>query len=113
MNPCTRNLFATAAFVCFAGTGCSVANEDQTIRRIAFGSCARQDEPQPIWDHVVASRPDVFLFIGDNIYADTEDMSVMRQKYAQLAAKPGYQKLLRTCPVRSATCSRTCCVPSV
>ena len=99
MNLCTRNLFATVAFVCLAGTGCSGANEDQTIRRIAFGSCARQGEPQPIWDHVVATRPDVFLFIGDNVYADTEDMSVMRQKYAQLAAKPGYQKLLRTCPV--------------
>lgn len=99
MNLSTRNLFATAAFVCFVGAGCAVANEDQTIRRIAFGSCARQDEPQPIWDHVVAAKPDVFLLIGDNIYADTEDMSVMRHKYAQLAAQPGYQKLLRTCPV--------------
>jgi alkaline phosphatase D len=41
----------------------------------------------------------VFLFIGDNIYADTEDMDVMRRKYAQLAADPGYQELLRTCPL--------------
>ena len=54
--------------------------------RIAFGSCAKQDRPQPIWDAVVATKPQLFLFLGDNIYADTEDMDVMRAKYALLAA---------------------------
>jgi alkaline phosphatase D len=69
------------------------------LRRIAFGSCAHQDRPQPIWDAVVAAKPDLFLFIGDSIYADTTDMQVMRATYAKLAALPGYQQLLRTCPV--------------
>src|SRR5436190_18218787 len=69
------------------------------LRRIAFGSCAHQDRPQPIWDAVVAARPDLFLFIGDTVYADTTDMDAMRATYARLAALPGYQKLLRTCPV--------------
>lgn len=71
----------------------------EPLRRIAFGSCATQERPQPIWDAIVASKPDVFLFLGDNIYADTEDMAVMKAKYAKLAAMPGYQKLLATCPV--------------
>lgn len=47
----------------------------------------------------MAQNPELFLFIGDNIYADTEDMDVMKAKYAQLGAQPGYRKLLRTCPV--------------
>jgi alkaline phosphatase D len=72
---------------------------DQPLARIAFGSCARQDQPQPIWEAVVASRPQLFLFLGDNIYADTEDMDVMRSRYAQLDAQPGFQKLKATCPI--------------
>jgi alkaline phosphatase D len=72
---------------------------DQPLMRIAFGSCARQDQPQPIWEAIVAIRPELFLFLGDNIYADTEDMDVMRAKYAQLDAQPGFQKLKATCPI--------------
>lgn len=70
---------------------------NQTV--IAFGACAHEDRPQPIWNAVVASKPDLFIFAGDNIYADTTDMNLMQSKYSKLAAQPGYQKLLNTCPV--------------
>src|SRR2546426_6802750 len=73
--------------------------DKKPLTRIAFGSCAHQDRPQPIWGPIVAARPELFLFVGDTIYADTTDMKVMRAKYAKLAAMPGYQKLLKTCPV--------------
>ncbi|MCL4859078.1 MAG: alkaline phosphatase family protein [Caldilineaceae bacterium] len=63
------------------------------IRIIAFGSCAEQDQPQPIWDAVIASRPDRFVFLGDNIYGDTTDMAVLRAKYEQLGQQPGYRRL--------------------
>jgi alkaline phosphatase D len=69
------------------------------LQRIAFGSCANQNLDQPIWDQVAAAKPDLFLFVGDNIYADTEDMELMKAKYAKLGAKPGYQKLKQSCPV--------------
>ena len=68
-------------------------------RRIAFGSCARQDKPQPIWDAVLASEPDLFVFLGDNIYGDTRDPTVLRAKYAQLAAQPGFKRLRERVPV--------------
>lgn len=71
----------------------------EPVTRIALGSCADQDKPQPIWEAIVAQQPQLFLFIGDNVYADTEDMAVMRAAYAKLAAIPGYQKLKATCPV--------------
>src|SRR5215831_8995915 len=74
-------------------------NKDKPLSRIAFGSCAHQGRPQPIWEAIVATKPDLFVFLGDNIYADTTDMDVMRAKYKKLADMPGYQKLLKTCPV--------------
>src|SRR5205085_5585100 len=58
-----------------------------------------QDKPQPIWDSVAAAKPDLFLFLGDNIYADTTDMTVMRQKYAKLAAIPSFQRVRQACPI--------------
>ncbi len=63
--------------------------------RIAFGSCANQNAPQPIWQAVNALRPDVFIFLGDNVYGDTRDMGVLRAKYAQLGAQPGFRQLCR------------------
>jgi alkaline phosphatase D len=70
----------------------AASGEGPALSRIAFGSCARQDKEQPIWDRVNAWNPELFIFLGDNIYADTEDMGVMRDKYARLAAKPGFQQ---------------------
>ena len=67
--------------------------EDKVITRIAFGSCAHQEKPQPIWDAVLATRPDLFVFLGDNIYGDTEDMGILANKYAQLGEVPGFRKL--------------------
>jgi alkaline phosphatase D len=63
------------------------------VRRIAFGSCANQGKPQPIWEGVNALKPEIFVFLGDNIYADTTDMAVMKKKYDQFAAVQGFQRL--------------------
>ncbi len=71
----------------------------EPLLRIAFGSCATQERPQPIWDAVLASRPQLLLLLGDNIYADTQDMNVMRRKYAKLAAMPGFRALRNACPI--------------
>ncbi|MCA9090718.1 MAG: alkaline phosphatase family protein [Planctomycetaceae bacterium] len=76
-----------------------VLAEETPLSRIAFGSCAKQDLPQPIWDAVVDTDPQIFLFIGDNIYGDSADMDVLRAKWAQLGAQPGYQKLKAHCPI--------------
>ena len=75
------------------------ALRDAPLSVIAFGSCANQSKPQPIWDAVVASRPDLFVFLGDNIYADTEDMAVMRARYRQLGDNPNYQRLATRIPI--------------
>lgn len=69
------------------------------VSRIHFGSCLRESEPVPIFEAILAEEPELFLFIGDNIYADTEDMDVMRAKYARLAAIEGFAQLRLRAPV--------------
>ena len=71
----------------------------RTLRRIAFGCCADQSRPQPVWEPVLARQNDLFIFLGDNIYGDSRDMAVLRAKYGQLAAIPGFAKLRETTPV--------------
>jgi alkaline phosphatase D len=72
---------------------------EEPLRKFAFGSCATQRKPQPIWKAINATEPELFLFLGDNIYADTEDMEVMAQEYAKLAAIPEFAKLRQSCPI--------------
>ncbi|PKA48330.1 alkaline phosphatase D [Apostasia shenzhenica] len=40
------------------------------VSRLAFGSCANQSGPQPIWNAVIDFDPQVFIWLGDNIYGD-------------------------------------------
>lgn len=75
------------------------ARPELTITTLGFGSCARQERPQPIWDTINAVRCDAFVLMGDNIYADTSDPAVFREKYALLAAMPGFAKLRQTTPL--------------
>ena len=61
--------------------------------RIAFGSCNDTRRPQPIWAAIRAQSPDVWVWLGDNVYADTTDMTAMRGLYDALRAEPGYAAL--------------------
>ena len=69
------------------------------ISRLLFGSCAKQDKPIPIFDTILTQNPELFIFLGDTIYADTTDMTLMRSKYALLRAKPGFSHLVQSCPI--------------
>jgi alkaline phosphatase D len=81
-----------------------------TIETIAFGSCAKDREPQPIWREIREQAPDLFLFLGDNVYADTwiEDgqevsgpvasREAFTEAYARLDAQPGFRELRKETP---------------
>lgn len=89
-----------AALASFSSAGADPGGASSaSLKRIAFGSCAKQDKEQPIWDAVLEAKPELFIFLGDNIYADTRDPAVMRTKYEMLAAKPGFRKLRETTPI--------------
>ena len=87
-----RAVIALSAFACFAASPAGKPLQTP-ISRIAFGSCLGQDLPQPIWKPVLAAKPDIFVFLGDNVYSDTDDEKRLRAAYAKLAAQPGFQQL--------------------
>ena len=70
------------------------------LSRIAFGSCADQKLPQPIWEAVFRYRPELFIFAGDAVYgdSDTAELRELKLAYAQAEAVPGYRRLRRTVP---------------
>jgi len=79
---------------------------DQPISRIAFGSCAQQWKPQPIWNAIAAAKPDLFLFLGDAIYGDWDGTNVfiptpetLKRDWDRLAANPEFRRLRSTVPV--------------
>ncbi len=92
-------------------TGCTTVTEDPLpenisyshkpprVFRIAFGSCSKHDRPQPLWKHIVTEQPDLWIWLGDIIYADTRDMDKMKNYYNIQKSKPWYRQLLKTCPV--------------
>lgn len=70
------------------------------LTRIAFGSCADQAKPQPIWDAVLAYKPDLFIFMGDNVYGDfnSADATNLRRAYDLASEIAGYTRLRKEVP---------------
>lgn len=92
---------ALALAAAFASGPAGAAEPPPPLTRIAFGSCADQREPQPIWDAVLAYKPELFLFAGDNVYGDapgSTDLKALRAAYAQAGVIAGFQRLRRDVP---------------
>lgn len=74
-------------------------DREQTLTRIAFGSCLRDPSGGAILDEVVRFDPDLFIWLGDNVYIDTNDkLGLFKQRYDALGANPRFQALRETCP---------------
>jgi alkaline phosphatase D len=65
-----------------------------TLQTIAFGSCNNQGKSQEMWKNVVVNKPDLWIWLGDNIYADTQNPQVMADKYSLLKNNLEYRRLL-------------------
>ncbi|MDP5061025.1 MAG: alkaline phosphatase family protein, partial [Maribacter sp.] len=63
---------------------------------LAFGSCNRIDLPNLLWDDILNTKPDVWVWGGDNIYADTDDMVALREMYNKQKEQTEYKKLVAT-----------------
>jgi alkaline phosphatase D len=48
---------------------------------------------------VLQEKPELFIFLGDNIYGDTKNMTVLHEKYNKLGWKAAYQKMQQNCEV--------------
>lgn len=69
------------------------------VSRIAFGSCNLPGLPQEMWYNVMQHKPDVWVWLGDNIYGDTRTMEKMIRKYNRQLSKPSYVHFLKKVPV--------------
>ena len=57
---------------------------DQYSIRIAVGSCNKVDEPNVFWDDIAEQSPEAFVWLGDIVYADSNDISVIQSEYNKL-----------------------------
>ena len=79
--------------------GSAVQSSTENTFLIAFGSCNKTEVENPFWDDVLSLQPDLWIWGGDNIYADTDDMRQMRAMYDAQKNIPAYKALAEQVPI--------------
>mgnify|MGYP001828666436 FL=1 len=51
---------------------------------VVFASCNDQERDQPLWEPILNEEADVFIWGGDNIYADTDQIETMQKAYDRI-----------------------------
>jgi alkaline phosphatase D len=96
-----------------ASTGELVSRVEGSEYRVAFGSCLKQDDAMPVWSEIESRSPDMFIFGGDNVYADIGAYTLMRtpknfeKAYENLARNPQFTSFQSALEARSATVMAT------
>src|SRR5690606_1221527 len=81
---------------CLAAASCFAS---EAPSRIAFGSCFRETKPAPVFGAIASAKPCLFVWTGDNVYGDTDDMATLRAKYEVARNLPAYRSIRESCPV--------------
>ena len=74
-------------------------DSSQPLSRIGLGSCNRQNAPQPHWSLIGKHEPDLWLWLGDSVYADTEDMAEKKSEHDALFNRQEYAEFRRAVPI--------------
>lgn len=81
-------------------------DENKTLTRIVFASCAHQNEDQSIWDVVAAENQDLTLYIGDNVYGDVRSgdraLPELKTAYMRLAQSAPFARARAAAPMITA-----------
>jgi alkaline phosphatase D len=80
-------------YLCLFSLSCK---QEISTTKIGFGSCGNQDIPQPVLSLASKQGLDAFVFVGDNIYGDTDNMDTLTNKYKRWADQSHYQDLLKS-----------------
>lgn len=94
-----KNLLKPLTLTALALSSVISASITAAPSKILFGSCGHQDKNIPIFNTINKEQGDLFIFLGDNIYGDTNDMDVLADKYQRLGAKPGFKTLKAQTPI--------------
>ena len=76
-----------------------VVHEEENDFTIAFGSCNRQNTENILWKEIIKNKPNLWIWGGDNIYADRHDMNKLKNDYTTLKNQKGYVSLTNNIPV--------------
>lgn len=95
-----RSVVRLAAVIVTAAlaAGLGASQVERPLTRIAFGSCALQSEPQPIWERVLAAKPDLFISLGDLVYAKENDPAALRSALDLMMELPHFRRLKQNVP---------------
>ncbi len=72
---------------------------NERIDRITFGSCNDQDKAQPLWTEIEKMDANLWIWLGDNIYADTDNPAQLEAMYNKQLANDSYSKFVSQVPV--------------
>ncbi|MCL6462157.1 MAG: alkaline phosphatase family protein [Flavobacterium micromati] len=70
-------------------------NGNDSLFTIAFGSCDNQKIKNELWLAIDQNNPSVWIWGGDNIYSDTEDMKVLNDNYQIQKQDAQYLKFIK------------------
>ncbi len=76
-----------------------VPQKNKSDFTIAFGSCNRTEKENLLWDDIAQSEPSVWIWGGDNIYADTDDMARLSALYDVQKKIESYALLISDTPI--------------
>ncbi|TQV76728.1 alkaline phosphatase family protein [Aliikangiella marina] len=85
--------------LCLFLTSKSALGQVKSELKIAFGSCAKQDRPQFVWQKIGEQNPDLFIFSGDNVYIDSDQTDAMQHAYKMLGSNPNFSKFRQSTPI--------------
>ena len=77
------------------------SSDSKDISTIAFGSCNKTDLPQKLWQSILKNDPNLWIWLGDIVYADSNDPNDIKKEYDRQKANPEYQKLELIFPNKS------------
>jgi len=73
---------------------------EPSLVRIAFGSCAREDEStKATWNRMAQSRSDAIVLLGDTPYIDSTELAVQRRRYREFLGFPALKELCVRTPL--------------
>ena len=86
-------IFWVLLFINSVNLKCQDIYFPNTIEAIGFGSCNRTDLDQKIWDVIANQSMDAWVWLGDIVYTEEENMNDLALKYSIQKSLPAYRKL--------------------
>lgn len=85
LNPAILYIILLVVLISCRNKNGTPKNSDSSTKSdftIAFGSCNNQTLKNELWNEILKNHPKVWIWGGDIIYSDTEDMNYMRENYS-------------------------------